>query len=75
MLHFRNNHIFFIYSYIMIYYINYIRGDFMNNADMNKLMDMLSKMDPKELESGIARANQLLQSGNKEEILNKIKDM
>lgn len=47
----------------------------MNNADMNKLMDMLSKMDPKELESGIARANQLLQSGNKEEILNKIKDM
>lgn len=47
----------------------------MNNSDMSKLIDMLSKMDPKELETGIARANQILQSSNKEDILNKIKNM
>ncbi len=48
---------------------------FVNNADMAKLIDMLSKMDSKELENGIAKANQILQSGNKDEILNKIKGM
>ena len=47
----------------------------MNNADMSKLMDMLSKMDPKQLENGIAKANEILQSNNKDEILNKIKKM
>lgn len=47
----------------------------MDNSDMNKLVDMLSKMDPKELENGIARANELLKSGNKNDILNKIKKM
>lgn len=47
----------------------------MDNSDMNKLVDMLSKMDPKELENGIARANEILKSGNKNDILNKIKKM
>lgn len=47
----------------------------MNNSDMSKLMDMLSKMDPKELENGIAKANQILQSNDKNEILNKLKNM
>ncbi len=47
----------------------------MDNADMSKLMDMLSKMDPKDLEKGIAKASQILESGNKEEILKKIKNM
>lgn len=42
---------------------------------MSKLMDMLSKMDPKELEKGIAKANQILQSGNKDEVINKLKHM
>lgn len=47
----------------------------MNNSDMSKLMDMLSKMDPKELENGIAKANQILQSNDKNEILKKMKNM
>ena len=44
----------------------------MNNLDMAKLMQMLSKMDKKELEAGIAKANQILQSNNKDEILREI---
>lgn len=47
----------------------------MNNADMSKLMNMLSKMDPKELENGIAKANEILKNNNKNEILNKLKNM
>lgn len=47
----------------------------MNNADISKLMDMLSKMDPKDLENGIAKANQILQSNSKDEIINKFKKM
>lgn len=42
---------------------------------MSKLMDMLSKMDSKELENGIAKANEILKNNNKNEILNKIKNM
>lgn len=44
----------------------------MNNLDMAQLMQMLSKMDKKELEAGIAKANQILQSNNKDEILREI---
>lgn len=44
----------------------------MNNLDMAGLMQMLSKMDKKELEAGIAKANQILQSNNKDEILREI---
>ena len=43
-----------------------------NNLDMAKLMSMLSKMDKKELEEGIAKANQFLKSNNKEDILKQI---
>ncbi len=42
----------------------------MDNSDMSKLMDMLSKMNPKDLEKGIAKANQILQSNSKDDILN-----
>ncbi len=42
---------------------------------MSKLMDMLSKMDPKELEKGMAKANEILKNNDKNEILNKIKNM
>ena len=38
-----------------------------NNLDMASLMAMLSKMDKRELEEGLAKANQILQ--NKDEIL------
>ncbi len=43
-----------------------------NNFDMAKMMAMLSKMDKKELEAGIAKANQILQTKSKDEILREI---
>lgn len=43
-----------------------------NNIDMAKMMQMLSKMDKSELEAGIAKANQILKSKSKEEILREI---
>lgn len=41
----------------------------MNNMDIKNLLQMLSKMDKKELEAGMAKANQLLSTKSKEEIL------
>ena len=35
-----------------------------NNIDVNQLMAMLSKMDKKDLEKGIAIANQIINSKN-----------
>ena len=50
-----------------------------NNIDMASLMQMLSKMDKQELEGGIAKANQILQSQDKNNIspdmVNNIMDM
>lgn len=43
-----------------------------NNFDMATLMSMLSKMDKKDLENGIAKANQILKTKNKDEILKEI---
>ncbi len=40
-----------------------------NNIDMTKLLQLLSKMDKKELEAGIAKANQILQTKSKDDIL------
>lgn len=45
-----------------------------NNIDMTKLLEALSKMDKKELEAGIAKANKILQSKNQKDILNDIKN-
>lgn len=42
---------------------------------MSKIMAVLSKMDKKDLEAGIAKANQILQTKSKEDILNDIKKM
>ena len=39
---------------------------------MASLMQMLSKMDKKELEEGLAKANQILQTKSKDEILREI---
>lgn len=44
----------------------------MNNLNMANLMQMLSKMDKKDLEAGIARANKILQSKNKNEVINEL---
>ena len=43
-----------------------------NNLDMAKLMSMLSKMDKKDLEAGLFKANQLLQNKNKDEIIKEL---
>ena len=43
-----------------------------NNMDISKMLSMLSKMDKSELEAGIAKVNQILQSKNKDEILKEI---
>lgn len=43
-----------------------------NNFDIAKIMQMLSKMDKKELENGIAKANQILQTKSKEDIMKEI---
>ena len=34
--------------------------DYMNNVDMAKLMEMLSKMDKKELEAGLNKVSKML---------------
>lgn len=36
----------------------------MNNLDVNALMKMLSKMDKKELEAGLAKAQEILNQKN-----------
>ena len=43
-----------------------------NNLDMAQLMAMLSKMDKKDLEAGIQKANQILKTKSKDEILKEI---
>ena len=43
-----------------------------NNFDMAKMMAILSKMDKKDLEAGIAKANQILQTKSKDEIMREI---
>ena len=45
-----------------------------NNNNMNMLLNMLSKMDKKDLEEGLAKANKILNSKNKNEIINTIKN-
>ena len=45
-----------------------------NNIDVSKLLEALSKMDKKDLEKGIEQANQILNSKNKNEILDKLKN-
>ena len=44
----------------------------MNNLDMASLMQILSKMDKSQVEAGLAKANQILQSKNKNDIINEI---
>ena len=45
----------------------------MNNADMEKIMAMLSKIDKKDLEAGIQKANAILNSKDKDSIINEFK--
>jgi len=43
----------------------------MNNFDMNQLMNMISKMDKKDIEKGMAQVSQMLNSKDKEELMKK----
>ena len=44
----------------------------MNNMDMAKLMNMLSQMDKRELEQGLTKVAQILNSPEKDKIINEI---
>lgn len=44
----------------------------MNNMDMAKLMNMLSQMDKRELEQGPTKVAQILNSPEKDKIINEI---
>ena len=67
-------HTFYFTEYHMLsLHIFLIGGIYLNNNfDMEKMMSILSKMDKKELEAGIAKANQMLQTKSKDEILKEI---
>lgn len=43
-----------------------------NNIDMAKLLQALSKMNKSELEAGIAKANEILKSKEKNDIFNQL---
>lgn len=47
----------------------------MNNMDMAKLMSMLAKMDKKDLEEGLAKATKILNSKDKDKIINNLNDL
>lgn len=46
----------------------------MNNMNMNMLFNMLSKMDKRDLEKGIEQANKILNSKDKDQIIDKLKN-
>ncbi len=39
-------------------------NDNLNNLDMNKIINMLSKMDKKKLEEGLKKASEILNNNN-----------
>jgi len=43
----------------------------MNDIDMNKLMEMLSKMDKKDIEKGLEKASKMLGAKNSDELMKK----
>lgn len=44
-----------------------------NNMDMAKLMSMLSQMDKKQLEDGLSKVSNFLNSNDKNNIIDKLK--
>ena len=44
----------------------------MNNMDMGKLMEMLSKMDKRQLEQGLSKLSQVLSNEDKAKIMNEL---
>lgn len=46
----------------------------MGQIDMGKLMEFLSKVDKKDLEKSIAKANEIMNSKDKEQIIKDLTD-
>ena len=46
----------------------------MNNMNMNMLFNMLSKMDKKDLEKGVSQLNNILNSNDKQKIIEQLKN-
>ncbi len=46
----------------------------MDNLDMAKLMNMLSKVDKNDLQKSMEITNKIMKSENKDEIIKKLKD-
>ncbi len=46
----------------------------MGQIDMGKLMEILSKVDKKDLEKSIAKANEIMNSKDKEQIIKDLSD-
>lgn len=44
-----------------------------NKFDMKQLLSMLSKVDKKDLQASIQKANEIMKSNNKDEIINELK--
>ncbi len=45
----------------------------MNNIDMAKLMNIISKMDKKDLQNTISKANEIMNSPDKDKIIDELK--
>lgn len=45
-----------------------------NNFDIKGLMSMLSKVDKKDLQESIKKANEIMNSSNRDEIIDKLKN-
>ena len=73
---FTNSNFFYNFEYYIIVFkhILYWGEKYMNNnMDMAKLMNMLSKMDKKDLEQGLNKVSQMLKNKDAESIINEIK--
>ena len=46
----------------------------MNNLDMGQLLKLVSNMDKKELENAFSKANEIMNSKDKEKIINELKN-
>jgi hypothetical protein len=77
-----------VYSHFLFFFILYISNTYffksyifvkeviyLNNMDMAKLMSMLAKMDKKDLEEGLAKATKILNSKDKDKIINNLNDL
>lgn len=49
------------------------RGDILNNLNMNELLNILSKMDKKDLQNSINKANEIMNSKDRDKIIEELK--